>query len=110
DFPDQIGIIHSNKTQPQRFAAIENMESGANRVLIATDIIARGLDIPEVTHVINFDTPMDPGSYIHRIGRTGRADKIGTSITFINEEEKAYQKKIEGLMNKKIPMLEIPSE
>ncbi|MGZ3885075.1 MAG: DEAD/DEAH box helicase, partial [Bacteroidia bacterium] len=109
-FGEALGIIHSNKTQPQRFAAIEKMESGEHRVLIATDIIARGLDIPEVTHVINFDTPAEAGDYIHRIGRTGRADKNGTAITFITEAEKAHQQKIEALMNKKIPMIEIPED
>jgi ATP-dependent RNA helicase RhlE len=105
-----VGIIHSNKTQPQRFAAIEKMESGEHRVLIATDIIARGLDIPEVTHVINFDTPVEPEDYIHRIGRTGRADKTGTAITFITDAEKVYQKKIEVLMNKKITLEKLPEE
>lgn len=105
---DSLGIIHSNKTQPQRFAAIEKMESGEHRILIATDIIARGLDIPEVSHVINFDTPAQPEDYIHRIGRTGRADKAGTAISFVTEAEKPNQKKIEGLMNKKIAMEEWP--
>ena len=109
-FNSQIGIIHSNKTQPQRFSAIDNFENGIHRVLIATDIIARGLDIPEVTHVINFDTPQVPGDYIHRIGRTGRADAIGISITLINAVEKEYQKNIETLMKKKIAILPLPKE
>ncbi len=107
-FPDQISVMHSNKTQPQRFAAIKNFDEGKHRVLIATDIIARGLDIPEVSHVINFDTPSEASDYIHRIGRTGRANSIGTAITFITEKEKENQEKIEGLMNKKIPMFSIP--
>ncbi len=107
-FETEIGIIHSNKTQPQRFEAIANFENATHRVLIATDIIARGLDIPEVTHVINFDTPNIAEDYIHRIGRTGRADAIGTALTFISVAEKVYQKAIEALMNKKITMLPIP--
>lgn len=109
-FKGEIGIIHSNKTQSNRFKALEQFEAGVHRVLIATDIIARGLDIAEVTHVINFDTPQEPNDYIHRIGRTGRADKIGASITFINELEKESQLKIEALMNKKIPMVKLPKE
>lgn len=107
-FPDQVSVIHSNKTQPQRFAAIKYFDEGKHRVLIATDIIARGLDIPEVSHVINFDTPSEASDYIHRIGRTGRANSIGAAITFITKKEKENQEKIEGLMNYKIPMFPIP--
>ncbi|HUW06869.1 MAG TPA: DEAD/DEAH box helicase, partial [Williamwhitmania sp.] len=70
-FPDQLGVIHSNKAQNQRINALKRLEDGTIRVLIATDIIARGLDLSDVTHVINFDTPDVPGDYIHRIGRTG---------------------------------------
>lgn len=110
EFPNQISIIHSNKTQPQRFAAIDNFDSGVHRVLIASDIIARGLDIPEVSHVINFDTPTEAADYIHRIGRTGRANSIGTAITFITKKELEYQEKIEHLMNKKIPLFKLPKE
>lgn len=109
-FPDEVSIIHSNKTQPQRFAAIQNFDKGLHRVLIATDIIARGLDIPEVSHVINFDTPSEAADYIHRIGRTGRANSIGNSLIFVTKKEKENQEKIETLMNKKIPMLPIPEE
>ncbi len=105
---NEIAIIHSNKTQPQRFAALQDFEKGISRVLIATDVIARGLDIAEVTHVINFDTPQSPEDYIHRIGRTGRADKIGASITFVSEVEKQFQKAIELLMNKKIKATPLP--
>jgi ATP-dependent RNA helicase RhlE len=107
-FPGTVGIIHSNKSQPQRFAALNNFNEGTYRVLIATDIIARGLDIPDVTHVINFDTPHEPESYIHRIGRTGRADKIGHAIVFISPPEKEYQTQIEALMKKPIPMEKMP--
>jgi ATP-dependent RNA helicase RhlE len=105
---EQIAIIHSNKTQPQRFAALIDFEKGVSRVLIATDIIARGLDIAEVTHVINFDTPKTPEDYIHRIGRTGRADKIGASITFVTDLEKQFLKGIEVLMSKKIKLTALP--
>lgn len=105
---NEVSIIHSNKTQPQRFAALQNLENGISRVLIATDIIARGLDIAEVTHVINFDTPKTPEDYIHRIGRTGRADKVGASITFVTDLEKQFLKGIEVLMNKKIKLIAFP--
>jgi ATP-dependent RNA helicase RhlE len=109
-FPDQIGVIHSNKSQQQRFKAVENFEEGTCRVLIATDLIARGLDITGVSHVINFDTPDVPGDYIHRIGRTGRADASGEAITFVNEAEEANKVAIETLMNKTIPLEKFPEE
>lgn len=107
-FPDKVGVIHSNKDQNYRFNAVHQFQNGTYRFLIATDIIARGIDIAEVTHVINFDTPEIPEHYIHRIGRTGRADKKGISITFISEKEKEYQESIEVLMNYKIPILPLP--
>jgi ATP-dependent RNA helicase RhlE len=110
EFGSDIGIIHSNKTQPQRFAALQKFDNSVSRVLIATDIIARGLDISEVTHVINFDTPMDPSDYIHRIGRTGRADKPGAAIIFVTEKEQAYLNKIESLMKLSIPLADLPEE
>jgi ATP-dependent RNA helicase RhlE len=105
---EQIAIIHSNKTQPQRFAALIDFEKGTSRILIATDIIARGMDIAEVSHVINFDTPKLPEDYIHRIGRTGRADNNGASITFVTDLEKQFVKGIEVLMNKNIKYLPLP--
>lgn len=108
DFPTEIGVIHSNKSQPQRFAAVKYFDEGVHRLLIATDVIARGLDIPNVTHVVNFDIPKEASAYIHRIGRTGRADKAGNSISFITDLEKPLQVAIETLMNKKIPILKLP--
>ncbi|SDC05728.1 DEAD/DEAH box helicase [Williamwhitmania taraxaci] len=109
-YPDIIGVIHSNRSQNQRFSAVRHLEEGSIRVLIATDIVARGLDISGVTHVINFDTPDVPGDYIHRIGRTGRADKVGIAITLINEVEQPYQAAIEKMMKKKIPLLPLPED
>jgi ATP-dependent RNA helicase RhlE len=108
DFPGQIGVIHSNKSQNFRINAIQQFGKGTYRVLIATDIIARGLDIVDVSHVINFDTPEVPGDYIHRIGRTGRADKTGVAISFFSESEPEYQMAIEHLMKKQIPLLPLP--
>lgn len=107
-FGEVMGVIHSNKSQNFRLRSIENFDSGKNRILIATELIARGIDIQNVTHVINFDTPTIPENYIHRIGRTGRADKAGVAITFINEVEEEYQTLIEDLMKQEIPMLDIP--
>lgn len=107
-FPDQIGVIHSNKAQNQRVNTLKRFEEGINRVLIATDIIARGLDIPDVTHVINFDVSEVPGDYIHRIGRTGRADKNGIAISLFCETELDFQMEIEKLMKLPIQVLPLP--
>lgn len=110
DFPDKTGIIHSNKEQNHRFNTVRRFQAGELRFLIATDIIARGLDIAEVTHVINFDTPDAPENYIHRIGRTGRADKKGISILFTKDSETENLEKIEALMNYVIPEQPLPEE
>ena len=109
-FPEQIGIIHSNKSQNFRINAVKNFHEGNSRVLIATDIIARGIDVREITHVVNFDVPDEPENYIHRIGRTGRADKAGQAISFISEREQEYQEAIEILMDMPIPMEKLPKE
>ena len=109
EFGSEIGVIHSNKTQPQRFNAVKQFDEGTHKLLVATDVIARGLDLKDVTHVLNFDMPLkDPNSYIHRIGRTGRADKTGISVSFITKTDLEIQKAIETLMNKKMTVLEIP--
>ena len=107
-FPDQVGVIHSYKSHNKRLEALKQFEDGKHRLLIATDIIARGMDITDVSHVINFDIPEVPGDYLHRIGRTGRADKEGIAISFINDVEKAYQVEIEDLMKQQIPIEQLP--
>ena len=109
-FPETVGVIHSNKEQNHRFNTVKQFKAGVYKYLIATDVMARGIDVAEVTHVINFDTPDVPENYIHRIGRTGRADKKGISITFITEKEKFLQKAIETLMKQEIPMLALPAD
>ena len=109
-FPDQVGVVHSNKDQNYRFNTVRKFRDGEHRVLIATDLIARGLDIFEVTHVINFDTPDVPENYIHRIGRTGRAEKQGRSITLVADRETEYREAIEQLMEYQIPEAELPAE
>lgn len=108
EFPERVGVIHSNKHQNHRLNTVIAFQEGKCNFLIATDIIARGLDISEVTHVINFDTPEVPESYIHRIGRTGRADKKGISITFTTEREKENLANIEELMNYQVPVTDLP--
>ncbi len=107
-YPDHVALIHSGKTQSNRFTTLSQFQEGKFRVLIATDIAARGLDIKDVTHVINFDTPAAPGDYLHRIGRTGRAGKAGIAITFANEPEEANIKAIEVLMKREIEITILP--
>ena len=109
-FPGTAGVIHSNKEQNHRFNTVKQFQDGNYRFIIATDIVARGIDIAEVTHVINFDMPDVPENYIHRIGRTGRADKMGIAITFITEQEKEYQAAVEGLMKYTIPITTLPAD
>ncbi len=99
---DAIGIIHSNKTQNFRFDTVQNFQTGAIRILIATDLIARGIDVTDVSHVINFDLPESPENYIHRIGRTGRADKNGIAITFVSEKDEPAILAVQELMQKQL--------
>ena len=108
-FPGVVGVIHSNKEQNHRFNTVRQFKEGNYKYLIATDIVARGIDIAEVTHVINFDLPPVPEHYIHRIGRTGRADKKGMAISFITDKEQEYRKDIEKLMKLEIPVEELPA-
>jgi ATP-dependent RNA helicase RhlE len=105
---NKIGVIHSNKEQNHRFNSVKQFHEGTYRILIATDIIARGLDVAEVSHVINFDVPEIPENYIHRIGRTGRADKKGKAISFITDKDQDFKEAIEDLMQYEIPMLPLP--
>ena len=107
-FVSDIAVIHSNKSQNYRFRSMRRYDEGSCRVLVATDIIARGLDLDKISHVINFDTPMYPENYMHRIGRTGRAEEKGKSILFFTEREEKYKEYIEDLMQYEIPELDIP--
>jgi len=109
-FPEKAGVMHSNKSQNFRIRTLQQFTGGEIRMLIATDIIARGLDITDVTHVINFDTPDLPADYIHRIGRTGRADKDGIAISFVSDMEKEYFEAIEALMHRSIDVLPLPED
>lgn len=109
-FPEECTIIHSNKTQNYRLRSIRQFGDGFCRILVATDVMARGLDIEKVSHVINFDTPAYPENYMHRIGRTGRAEKEGNAILFTTPLEEDDLEKIESLMNMKIPAVTLPEE
>ena len=109
-FPEECTVIHSNKTQNYRLRSIRQFEDGFCRILVATDVMARGLDIEEISHVINFDTPEYPENYMHRIGRTGRAEKEGRSILLSMPKEQEALEKIEALMDLEIPKLPLPEE
>lgn len=100
-------LIHSNKTQNYRLRSIRQFDEGQNRILITTDVMARGLDLDKISHVINFDTPVYPENYIHRIGRTGRATEKGASLLFYTEKEKSAKEGIEALMALEIPEVEM---
>jgi len=106
--PKKAQVIHSNKTQNYRLRSIENFEKNIFQVLIATDIVARGIDLSDVSHVINMNIPKKPENYIHRIGRTGRAEQKGTSISFFTEDEADYLGEIELLMSREIDVYDLP--
>lgn len=107
-FGAQVCIIHSNKSQNYRLRSVEEFDEGSKRILIATDVIARGLDLEKVSHVINFDVPNYPENYMHRIGRTGRAEESGKSILFYTEKEVPLKESIESLMDYQIPQNDFP--
>lgn len=98
--------IHGNKSQNARQRALGNFKSGETRVLVATDIAARGIDVEELSHVVNFELPNIPETYVHRIGRTGRAGNTGIAISFCEPDEMEYLKDIQKLINKTVPVIE----
>jgi ATP-dependent RNA helicase RhlE len=107
-FGSETCVIHSNKTQNYRIRSIRQFDEGNNRILVATDVMARGLDFDNVSHVINFDTPDFPENYMHRIGRTGRAEKEGTALLFSTPKELEFKVEIQKLMDFEIPILDLP--
>lgn len=109
-FPEEFDVIHSNKSQNYRLNAMRSFENQEVRGLITTDIMARGLDISDITHVINFEIPEVPEQYIHRIGRTGRADKDGIAVSFVTKKEEPLLLDIEILMDKELNLKEFPTE
>ncbi len=100
--------IHGNRSQPQRTQALAGFKDGTYRVLVATDIMARGIDISELGHVINFDVPPAPEDYIHRVGRTGRAAATGDAFTFVAPDEEDDIRRIEKVVGKKIERIKVP--
>ena len=102
-----VAVLHSNRTQRERIEALEGFKSGKYEVMVATDIAARGLDIAGVSHVINYDVPEHPEDYVHRIGRTGRAQNVGDAFTLMNGEEVAALQAIEHFIGQKIPRLKL---
>ncbi|HCE11401.1 MAG TPA: ATP-dependent RNA helicase, partial [Enterococcus sp.] len=102
--------IHGDLSQQKRMSVLRSFKSGNLDILVATDVAARGLDISGVTHVYNYDIPQDPESYVHRIGRTGRAGKGGMSVTFVTPNEMSYLHVIENLTKKRMTPLRPPTE
>jgi ATP-dependent RNA helicase RhlE len=102
-----VVALHSNRTQRERVEALEGFKSGKYEVMVATDIAARGLDVEDITHVINYDVPQHPEDYVHRIGRTGRAQKVGDAFTLVTIEELDYLRAIERFIGQKIPQLKL---
>jgi ATP-dependent RNA helicase RhlE len=110
EFPEEATIVHTGKGQNYRLRSVRQFGDGFCRILIATDVMARGLDIENISHVINFDTPAYPENYMHRIGRTGRAEKQGISFLFTTEKEQQSLESIEQLMNMQVPKYDLPEE
>jgi ATP-dependent RNA helicase RhlE len=102
-----VAVLHSNRTQRERVEALEGFKSGKYEIMVATDIAARGIDIAGVSHVINYDVPEHPEDYVHRIGRTGRAQNVGDAFTLMNGEELASLHAIERFIGQKIPRLKL---
>ena len=110
EYGSEMSVIHSNKSQNYRIRSIEEFNTGTSRVLITSDVMARGLDLEKITHVVNVNTPNFPENYMHRIGRTGRAEQEGKSLLFYTEQEEAAKAAIEKLMDYKIPVVDFPEE
>jgi ATP-dependent RNA helicase RhlE len=109
-FPNEVRVIHANKSQNSRINAFNDFRSGIIRILVTTDVSARGLDVEGISHVINFDLPSVYEEYVHRIGRTGRAENIGRAISFINEADEMHLTEIEKLIKNKITEKPLPKD
>ncbi|MBW2960744.1 DEAD/DEAH box helicase [Mesonia aestuariivivens] len=109
-YTNEVAVIHSNKTQNYRIRSIESFNKEEVRILVTSDVMSRGLDLYKITHVINFDTPLFPENYMHRIGRTGRAEEQGSSVLLYTEKEEPAKEAIEELMDYEITKLELPTE
>jgi ATP-dependent RNA helicase RhlE len=107
---EELSVIHSNKAQNTRINALNAFKEGRARVMVSSDVAARGIDIEDVSHVINFDIPTNYVEYVHRVGRTGRAEKEGTAISFVNEGEEELMEKIEDLIRKPVSLESVPMD
>jgi ATP-dependent RNA helicase RhlE len=105
-----VKVVHSNKGQNTRINSVNEFKEGKLRVLVSTDVTSRGIDVTEVSHVINFDVPTLHEDYVHRIGRTGRAAQTGKAITFVTKAEEYHIEKIEKLIREKIPVKKLPKD
>jgi ATP-dependent RNA helicase RhlE len=105
-----VGVIHGNKSQSARTKALNDFKEERIQVLVATDIAARGLDIPELPHVVNYELPDVPADYVHRIGRTGRAGAGGVAISLVSREEAVQLRDIERLLGRKLPLHPMPED
>lgn len=106
----ELSVIHSNKAQNSRLNALRAFKEGNTRIMISSDVAARGIDVQDVSHVINFDIPSIPEEYVHRIGRTARAGKEGTAISFVSEKEEPRFDEIEQLIGQQVECLELPEK
>ena len=104
-----VAVLHSNRTQSEREQALQGFRNGRFEVLVATDIAARGLDIADVSHVINFDVPQHPEDYVHRIGRTGRAQATGDAFTIMVAEDRQHMAAVERFIGQMIPRVKMPN-
>ena len=109
-FPGHPTVIHGNKAQNARFRALRNFEGGDKRILVATDLVSRGLDIEGVSHVVSLDVPTEPEAYLHRIGRTGRAGERGAAVAMYTPGEEGLLVNVEGLMRRPVPRAGWPAE
>jgi len=100
--------IHGNRSQAQRTQALDGFKKGRYKVLVATDIAARGIDVSALGHVINFDVPMQPDDYIHRVGRTARAEMTGSAFTLVSSEEEGDLRAIEKAIGRRLPRVTVP--
>jgi ATP-dependent RNA helicase RhlE len=104
----RVARIHGNRSQSQRNEALAGFKSGKYRILVATDIAARGIDVEALSHVVNFDVPNVPEDYIHRVGRTARAELTGDAITFVAPDEESDLRGIERAIGKRLPRVTLP--
>jgi len=104
----KVSVMHGNRSQSQRMHALEQFRRGRSQVMVATDIAARGIDVEDITHVINYDVPNTPDDYIHRIGRTARAEATGDAFTLMSKDEEPLLEAVERMLNKTLPRVTLP--